>query len=185
MHAQKATPPQGLALLLRHVGRYGEGALYPLACDDEAPPDDDHRPAQSGSDSNNKHKKKKKQPTTAKIPRRRKRVPALPPHLMREGLWAPGEGDRPVHRLRLLEPGAAWRAQQRQQQQQEQGEEEAEAEGDELTARPFFSPFQHWTQPHVAAPSLVLDLTTPAGGALFLRPLEEVRCCNVDVCGGE
>lgn len=150
-------PPQGLALLLRHVGRYGEGALYPLSCDNDEPPEHYH---------NNQKSKR----LATKTPRRRKRLPALPPHLTREGLWAPGEEDWPVHRLRLLKPGAARKGQQQQRQGGEEGEKE-----EELMARPFFSPFQHWTQPHVAFPSLVLDLTTPAGGALFLRPLEEVR----------
>lgn len=147
------------------MGRYGEGALYPLSCDN-----DEEGPPPSTQ--------KTERPAT-KTPRRRKRLPALPPHLTREGLWAPGEEDWPVHRLRLLEPGAARKA-QRQQLRQQQGQGGEEGGEEELTARPFFSPFQHWTQPHVAFPSLVLDLTTPAGGALFLRPLEEVRrSCSV------
>lgn len=151
-------PPYGLALLLRHAGRYGEGALYPLACDGEPSP--------------SQKKQKQQHPTTSK---RRARLPALPPHLTREGLWAQGEEDRPVHRLRLLEPGAAHKHEHEHKHKLGAHSGEEGEEDEELTARPFFSPFQHWTHPHVAFPSFVLDLATPAGGTLFVRPLEEVR----------
>jgi hypothetical protein len=172
-----AAPTQGLALLLRHLGPYGEEALYPLACDGDHDPDTTTTSSSSSSSSSSKsNKNKKKQKQKIFVPRRRRRQPALPPHLMRQGLWGPGEEERPVHRLRLLEPGAAHqehRRSSRRRRREHEGEHEEEEE--ELTARPFFSPFQHWTNPHVAAPSFVLDLATPAGGALFLRPLEEVR----------